>query len=316
MITDPVDLSALFLAFSLLMYVLLDGTDLGVGMLFVFFPGHNDRQRMAASILPIWDANETWLVLLGGGMLSLFPQAYGRLLTGLYLPLFLMLLALIIRAVALEYRSEASAQQRSGLDVLFFISSSLVAFSQGALAGNILTGVPIGGAFSWMSPFAMLCGVMVMVGYLLMGCCWIRWRLQDGAGEHASRLAFLFLVMLIVIIVFLCLLLPNPLIAVWGRTEGKILLVTTIIITVFILFFLYGEKPVAPLIAVLMLISSLMGVAMLAIYPWFIPNELSLAQAAAPAASQFFVLTAAAVIIPLTLIYNSWAFWVFRGKVR
>lgn len=313
---DLINLSAAVLAFSLMMYVLLDGTDLGVGMLFAWFPAGQDRHHLAATILPVWDANETWLVLLAGGLLALFPAAYAQLLTGLYLPLFAMLLALIARAVALEYRSQASTRTQRRLDTLFIISSALASFLQGALAGTILSGTTTGSAFSWLTPFTVLSGIATVAAYLLAGCCWIHWRLRGDVAERCRLLATLFLVLMMVLVIGLCLLLPSRFLQAWEQPIGKLLLLLVAILIVAVPLLLRAERLILPLLAVLLLLISLSGLALLAIYPWLIPEVLSLEEAAALPATQYFVLAGLGLIIPLTLFYNSWAFWVLRGKMK
>ncbi|WP_433977659.1 cytochrome d ubiquinol oxidase subunit II [Erwinia sp. E_sp_B01_9] len=313
---DPVNLSAGIIGFSLLMYVLLDGTDLGVGMLFAWFIDADDRRRLASSILPVWDANETWLVLAGGAMLALFPAAYSQILSGLYLPLFAMLLALILRAVALEYRDQASPRAQRRLDTLFICSSALTAFLQGMLAGSIFGGVAPGGTFSFFTLFTVLCGAAAMTGYLLMGCCWVRWRLQGETGRQASLLASLFLVATLILILSLCLLMPGRFLAAWSLLAGKLLLLTGLALGVAIPCFLHGSRLLMPLMAVLLLMTCLMLLAMMALYPWLIPETLSLKEAASGPVTQQFVLTGLAIIIPMTVAYNSWAFWVLKGKVK
>ncbi|MEM6161790.1 cytochrome d ubiquinol oxidase subunit II [Erwinia sp. P6884] len=313
---DLINLSAAVLAFSLIMYVLLDGTDLGVGMLFAWFPEGRDRYHLSATILPVWDANETWLVLMAGGLLALFPAAYAQLLTGLYLPLFAMLLALVARAVALEYRSQASTRMQRRLDVLFIIGSVLASFLQGALAGSILSGISFGSPFSWLTPFTVLSGIATMAAYLLAGCCWIRWRVEGEVAERCSQLASLFLVLMIVLVIGLCLLLPGRFLLAWQTPLGKALLLLSGLLIMAIPLLLRREKLILPLLAVLLLLVCLSGLALVAIYPWLIPDVLSLEEAAALPATQHFVLVGLGLVIPLTLIYNSWAFWVLRGRMK
>lgn len=313
---DPVNLSAAIIAFSLLMYVLLDGTDLGVGMLFAWFNDDEERRRLATSILPVWDANETWLVLAGGGMLALFPAAYSQILSGLYLPLFAMLLTLILRAVALEYRRQASPQAQRRLDGLFIFSSALTAFLQGMLAGTVFSGVSSGDTFSFFTLFTILCGGAAMAVYLLMGCCWVRWRLQGEVGHQASLLASLFLVITLISVLALCLLMPDRFFVAWALTAGKLLLLAAAAMCIALFWFLYGNTVMMPLIASLLLITCLLVLAMISVYPWLIPDTLSLKEAASGPVTQQFVLTGLAIIIPITLAYNSWAFWMLKGKIE
>ncbi|MFS2222645.1 cytochrome d ubiquinol oxidase subunit II [Pantoea sp. B65] len=316
MSVNPVDLSAAALAFSLLMYVLLDGTDLGVGMLFAWFPAGEDRRRLADSILPVWDANETWLVLLAGGMLALFPLAYSQLLSALYLPLFVMLLALFARAVALEYRRHASLRVQKWLDKVLIYASALAAFFQGVLPATVMNAMTPAGAFSWFALLPVLSGCGVMAGYLLLGCCWARWRLRGEVGELASLLASLFLVVMIIMMIGFCLLMPERFLAAWRFSAGKCLVLAAVLLCLSLPFLLRGERLMAPLLATLLLITCWLAMLMLGSYPWLIPQVMTLHDAAASPETQYFVLWGLAVIIPLTLAYNSWVFWVFHGKVH
>ncbi|WP_052118459.1 cytochrome d ubiquinol oxidase subunit II [Erwinia oleae] len=306
------DLAAAALAFTLMMYVLLDGADLGVGMLFGWFHGEEERHRLALTILPLWDANETWLVLLAGGLLALFPAAAAQLFTALYIPLFIMLFALFVRAFALEYRGHASARTKRLLDRAFALGSATAAFFQGALTGAMLNGVSSG---SWFSLTSALCGCGAMAGYLLLGCCWTRWRLGGETGERASLLAGLFLVIAIVMTIGVALLLPARLEATWHFAAGKAFCAAAGALCIALPVLLYGERPFAPLLAALLLTVCWLAAGMLSVWPWLIPDLLPLNATAASPVAQRFVLWGLAVVMPLTLAYNSWAFRVLKGRV-
>lgn len=316
MSVDLVNLCAAVVVFSLLMYILLDGADLGVGMLFLLFPDQEERRRLVASILPVWDANETWLVLFAGGLLALFPAAYSLMFTGLYLPLFIMLLALFARAVALQYRSHASSRFRFMQDAIFILSSLLAAFSQGVMAGVVIDGLLPNGALAWIAPFPLICGGAVVASYLLLGCGWIRWRLRGDVGQRASRFALLFLGLTIAAFVALGCLHPAYPVMAWQYAGGKILLLASLALCIAVALLLFSQRLMLPLIAALLMVTCLLGVLVAAIYPWLIPNVITLQQASASPATQSFILIGIAIVMPLTLIYNSWSFWVFRGKVE
>ncbi|WES67430.1 cytochrome d ubiquinol oxidase subunit II [Superficieibacter sp. HKU1] len=202
-------LSASLLAFTLLMYVALDGTDLGTGMLFALFHDDDDRRRMAASILPLWDANETWLVLFAAGLIALFPAVYAVIFSALYLPVFIMVLALLVRAVALEYRSHASASMRRRLDRVHIIASTLAAFTQGAMAGCLLDPNARATTFTWLHPIPLLGGCLFIGGYCLAGCLWLRWRLGGRAGNQCITLFWIGLPLWLLMIAGLYCLLPE-----------------------------------------------------------------------------------------------------------
>ena len=305
------DLSALTLAFSLMMYVLLDGTDLGTGMLFALFRNEDDRRRMAASILPVWDANETWLVLMAAGLIALFPPAYGQGFILLYVPLFVMLLALVARAVALEYRSDASVGAQRVLDCTMYISSFLAALSQGVMAGALLNNPARG----WFSFVPLLTGAGVVLVYLLAGCLWLRWRLQGDVGQRARRLAWLFWLLLLVAMVWLVLAGPPSILDAWQRPVGKRAWLTLAVFVVTTPLLLFTPWRILPLMSALGLMASWLALLMVANYPWILPGIMTVTQAAASHESQRFVLWGYAIAVPVTLIYNSWAFWIFRGKV-
>src|SRR5258707_631611 len=157
------------------MYVILDGFDLGIGILFPFTAKDSERDQMVASIAPFWDGNETWLVLGGGGLFVAFPQAYAVIMSALYLPVVVMLLALVFRGVAFEFRHVAGATSKSYWNFAFAAGSTLAAFCQGVILGSLIGGIHVrdgayaGGAFDWATPFAVLCGLGVLTGYALLG---------------------------------------------------------------------------------------------------------------------------------------------------
>ncbi|MCZ4058003.1 cytochrome d ubiquinol oxidase subunit II [Pantoea sp. LMR881] len=263
------DLSALTLLFTLLMYIWLDGADLGVGMLFFWFRDEQQKQRMVHSILPVWDANETWLVLLAGGMLALFPAAYSKLFSVLYLPVFVMLLCLFIRALALEYRVQAGGSLRRWLDKLLPFTSACAAFCQGWCAGIVLEGQSLLG----FSLYALLCGLGLMVIYLLLGCCWIRWRIGEPVELLANALTWFFWVVAIVLFLALVLLNPDPWRQVWSGA-GKSVCLLIAALWLMLLFSLYRFGPRVQLGVTLLLIAAVLAGVAWGIYPWLIPGSL------------------------------------------
>ncbi|ARJ43806.1 hypothetical protein B1H58_18305 [Pantoea alhagi] len=310
------DISAATLAVSLLMYLLLDGTDLGVGMLLLFFRDDESRRKLSMSILPIWDANETWLVLLAGGMLALFPLLYSTLFSAIYLPLFIMLLALVGRAVALEYRGHVNRRWHRYLDIAHIISSLIASFIQGTLAGVVIAGQTQAGPFSWLTLYPVLCGLGLIAAYLLCGCCWIHWRIAGAEPELAHQLAWLFLVLSLALMVAINLLESSALLQAWQRLPGKIILLLMALTLVALLLALYRERPVISLALVLTLITLCWALLIVGLWPWLLPGKLTIQQAAAAPATQLFLLSGYGIVLPLTLAYNSWAFWVFRARVR
>lgn len=310
------NLSAAALLFSLLMYMMLDGTDLGVGMLFACFKQEEQKRPMVQSMLPIWDANETWLVLLAGGMLALFPATYALLFSSLYIPVFLMLFSLFLRAMALEYRGTATGGSRHWLDVLLPATSALAAFCQGACAGVVVSGDVSRGAFAWLNVYPTLSGFGLMAIYMLLGCCWIRWRIGERVEEQASMLAWLWLVLSLVLFLALQLIEPAPWRRAWDLPLGKLLMALIALLWLALLYTLLRARALSQLIVTLSLMVAVVLLLATGLYPWLIPGVANLNDTAASDTTQSFVLVGIAIVMPVTLIYHSWAFWIFRGQVE
>ena len=320
-------LSAAALGFSVLNYVLLDGTDLGAGVLLGLTRCSRQRRAIAVSMLPIWDANETWLVLGGGGLLALFPLAYAVLLPALYLPFILMFLALILRALALECRDYApGARSKRWVDRAMCCGSLLAGASQGVVLGTLVRGIPIqdghyrGDGLEWLGPFPLFCGFLLVVGYTWLGACWLYWRtlgeLRQRSARQARILAFITALLLLVLALWTAdldpryaLRLGNP----WLWSTASSLLGALLI------GFKLGFRchwdfiPLAMALGVFILAFAVM---LSVLFPLIVPPGLSLQAAAASPGSQRFMLVGFAVLIPLTLIYNTYGFKVFSGKIR
>jgi cytochrome d ubiquinol oxidase subunit II len=320
-------LSAGALAFSVLNYVLLDGTDLGVGVLFGFTLCAKQRRAMAVTILPIWDANETWLVLGGGGLLALFPMAYAILLPALYLPFIVMFLALILRAVALEFRDYVpnDALKRC-VDGLLSCGSLLTGGLQGIILGTLVQGLPnngeqyTGDGREWLGLFPLFCGLVLIVGYTWLGACWLYWRtegkLQQRSKRQAKRLAIVTVALLAVLVVWTAKLdvryaqrLSDAF--VWLPGAG-------LFITLSISFVIgwRSRRDYLPLFAALGVFVLAFAMMIAALFPLIVPPNLTLQAAASSPVSQVFMLVGFAVLIPVTLIYNTYGFKVFSGKVH
>ncbi|WP_449432701.1 cytochrome d ubiquinol oxidase subunit II [Pseudomonas putida] len=316
-------LSAGALAFSVIVYVLLDGTDLGVGMLMLGNRADEDRETLALTILPVWDANETWLVLGGGGMLALFPVAYAILLPALYLPFLLMFMALILRAVGLEFREHLP---KKGLADATLLAGSLVAtLCQGLILGALIQGVPhSGGQYSgngweWLAVFPLSCAAALAVGYLWLGACWLYWRtegsLHERARGHAQILCGLTVVALSGVLMMTLGLDERY----WRRLSHAWVVIPTGIavgglLTGFALAW-KTERHWMPLVFALAMIVVAFMLMLVALFPTVIPPTLTLDQAAASPSTQIFILVGFTLVVPLTLAYNTWGFKVFAGKV-
>ena len=310
------DLSAALLLFALLMYLMLDGTDLGAGVALVWFNGEDEKRAIVHSMLPIWDANESWLVLLAAGLLAFFPTACSLLFSALYLPLFVMLLSLVLRAMALEYREKAGRLARRLLDLLLPLSSALAAVTQGICAGAFVSGHLLRGPLGWASPLALLCGFGLLLFYLLLGCFWIRWRVEQAAEHRLLRSGWLLAIMSTLVLAAIVWLQPLPWLRVWSFTAGKVFMTLLPLLLLALCLPALKKRPLGQLIIALIAMGMTAIVVAAGSYPWIVPYEIKLYDVAASEITQRFILYGAAVVIPLTLLYHSWVFWVFSGKVR
>lgn len=311
-------------ATSVLIYVLLDGTDLGVGMLMAFNHREDHRRVMVMSLLPIWDANETWLVLGGGSLLALFPMAYAILLPALYLPIILMVAGLILRAVALEFREHA--RHKRALDALLLAGSLLATCCQGLILGTLIQGIHheagqyAGSGLDWLAPFPLLCAAALIAGYLWLGACWLYWRsdatLHVRSRRHAAWLAMLAMIGLLAVLVgtgnlderYAQRLMQTPVAA--GGT-----LALACLLAAFALAF-RSRRHYLPLFTALGVVVLAFTLIAVALFPLIVPPALSIQEAASGPATQTFMLAGFAVLLPLTLFYNTYGFRIFAGKIR
>ncbi|WAJ28191.1 cytochrome d ubiquinol oxidase subunit II [Antarcticirhabdus aurantiaca] len=319
---------AFILAFAVLAYVVLDGFDLGIGILFPFLKRHENRDTAMNTIAPFWDGNETWLVLGGGGLFAVFPLAYAIVMPALYAPVIAMLLALIFRGVAFEFRWR-TVRWRGVWDMSFFIGSVVAAFAQGVALGTIVQGIEVsgraygGGWYDWLTPFSVVTGLAVVVGYALLGATWIIMK-TDGplnrlAARYAAALAIGTLVGIAIVSAWMPFLQPTF----YSRwfSFPQILFVAPIPILVALAAFslfqalkdhVSNYRPFLSALALFVL--SFVGIG-ISFYPNILPPELTIWQAAAPDSSLLFMLVGASVLIPAILAYTTYSYWVFRGKV-
>ncbi|MFD2236749.1 cytochrome d ubiquinol oxidase subunit II [Aureimonas populi] len=320
---------AFILAFAVLAYVVLDGFDLGVGILFPFLPRHEDRDTAMNTIAPFWDGNETWLVLGGGGLFAVFPLAYAVVMPALYAPIIAMLLALVFRGVAFEFRFR-TVRWRGVWDIAFFAGSILAAFAQGLALGTIVQGIEIegrayaGGWFDWFTAFSVVTGVAVVIGYALLGATWLIMKTEGPLNRLAARHAWIAGAGTLGLIGVVSAWMPFLQDAFYWRwlSFPRIALVAPIPIMVagaaFLLFrsLANHESNRRPFLSALSLFAlSFVGIG-ISFYPNILPPELTIWQAAAPDSSLGFLLVGASVLIPMILAYTSYSYWVFRGKVR
>ncbi len=315
------------IAFAVLTYVILDGFDLGVGILFPFARGERDKSTMMNSIAPIWDGNETWLVMGGGGLFAVFPLAYAVIMPALYMPIILMLLALVFRGVAFEYRWRTE-RWKPVWDVGFFGGSVVAAFMQGIALGALVQGIEVadrayaGGWWDWLSVFSILTGVAVVIGYALLGATWLVLKTEDSLQRQMQGYAWWLAVGTLGFIGVVSLMTPfqDPeYFRRWFDMPGvffSVLMPVLMLITTWLLFTgLSAGRDLQPFLASLSLfVLCFIGIG-ISFYPHIVPPGLTIAEAAAPDSSLKFALVGTVVLIPLILGYTAYAYWVFRGKV-
>jgi cytochrome d ubiquinol oxidase subunit II len=318
---------AAILAFGVFMYVVMDGFDLGIGALFRVFPVGTERDTAMNSIAPVWDGNETWLVLGGGGLLAAFPLAYSVIMSALYAPLIAMLLALVFRGVAFEFRWRDPAH-RGFWDFAFSAGSFTAALMQGIMLGALLQGVQVqgrayaGGWWDWLTPFSLLTGASVVSAYCLLGACWLNWKTAGQTQAHARRLMRLFAPLTLLAIAAVSLATPflgNEYFDRWFSMP-RVLFTAQVPLVIAILTWRFVRSlrrhyELAPFVLTLAVFAVCFVGLGISMYPYLVPNSITLEMAAAPAASQAFMLVGAVVLVPLILGYTAWSYWVFRGKV-
>ena len=291
---------ALILAFAIYTYVVLDGFDLGIGMLYPFFPEKRDRDLLMNSVAPVWDGNETWLVLGGGGLMAAFPLAYAIVMPAVYPPVIAMLLALIFRGVAFEFRWRAVRPRTKLLwDWAFIFGSGIAALAQGIILGTILQGIAVegrgyaGGWWDWLTPFSVLCGFAVTSGYALLGACWLNMKIEGPLHAPIKRLARAFGIATVGFIVVVSLWTPFLEIAYWERwfSWPQLLVVTPVPVAVGVLIlalartlFAEGREwlPFVLSLALFLLCFVGLGISM---WPYVVPPTVTIWDAAAPRSS-------------------------------
>jgi cytochrome d ubiquinol oxidase subunit II len=325
---DLVIVWAAIIVLGVIMYVLLDGFDLGVGILFPFAPSDQDRDLMMTSVAPIWDGNETWLVLGGAALFGAFPLAYAVILSGTYLPLLIMLIALILRGVAFEFRFKAG-RSRHWWDKAFYYGSLLATVAQGLVLGAFIQGFEMdgrdfaGGMFDWLSPFTLLCGLALISGYALLGCTWLIWKTEGELQAWARRLArpLLFAVLAFIGVVSIWTPLLDPGIAErWFSWPNIAYLSPVPLVTALVAFGLYraverGREGLPFLLTMALFMLSFLGLG-ISLWPYVVPPSITIWEAAAAPESQVFLLIGVGIMLPVVLGYTAFSYYVFRGKVR
>lgn len=318
---------AVIILFSVMMYVVMDGFDLGIGLLFPFIRDRGDRDVMVNTVAPVWDGNETWLVLGGAGLLAAFPVAYSIVLEALSVPIVLMLVGLIFRGVAFEFRFKAPPSARGRWDLAFWGGSVLAAFFQGVVLGSFLNGFAPGGGsdagLPWLSPFPLFTGLGLLVGYGLLGVTWLVMKTDGPLRERvvgiAAPLAWAFLGVIVVISVWTPLAHP-PIAQRWFSYPNLIWFAPVPLLVGVALWRLQASlrqrAHVAPFLWTLLLVFLGYSGLGISLWPYVVPPGLTIWDAAGPPQSLGFTLVGALLIIPMILVYTGWSYWVFRGKVR
>ena len=317
---------AAIIAFGVIMYVLMDGFDLGLGVLFPFAPSEEARDVMMNSVAPVWDGNETWLILGGAGLLAAFPLVYAVFLPALYIGVFLMLAGLIFRGIAFEFRFKAKSS-RYLWNWSFAIGSTVAAFAQGAVVGAYIQGFRVenmayvGGALDWLTPFTLLTGFGLVVGYALLGATWLIMKSEGSIQQWAFKITPLLLI--VVLLVF-------SLVSVWtpfvdpfvkdrwfnGISAIWLLPLLAVLCAGWILRSVKQRRDGSPFVATMgMFLFTYLGL-LASKFPYVVPPNYTLWDAASAHSSQLFLLLGLLFVIPIVLVYTAWTYWVFRGKVK
>ncbi|MFM9268911.1 cytochrome d ubiquinol oxidase subunit II [Halomonas elongata] len=317
---------ALIIGFGVIMYVLMDGFDLGVGILFPFAPDDAGRDVMMNSVAPIWDGNETWLVLGGAGLLAAFPLVYSVFLPALYLGVFLMLAGLIFRGIAFEFRFK-SHRNRHWWNRAFCWGSAVAAFAQGVVVGAYIQGfavedfVYVGGPLDWLTPFTVLTGLGLMAGYALLGATWLIMKTEGRLQEWAYGLAPKLLIAVLAVFAIISFWTPFVDESVRERWFGHLDLiwifpVLALACAALLWRAVRQRREGQPFIATLgLFVFTYLGL-VVSKWPVIVPPDYTIWDAASAPESQLFLLIGVLFVIPLVLTYTAWTYWVFRGKVR
>ncbi len=315
------------IAFAILVYVILDGFDLGVGMLFAFAPNERWREQMHASISPVWDGNETWLVLIGASLFGAFPMVYAIFLSAFYIPVTLLLFALIFRGVSFEFRHQDPAH-RGLWDWGLIVGSAVATFVQGAAIGTMVEGLVVvdgryaGTGWEWVGLFPILCGFGLMVGYMLLGACWLvlkcRGAVYIWAGDLIRPLLLGVLVFLGIAFVY-ALWSRFAVMARWVDLPWMAVLPATGAICAMLLYARGGQvrRDWAPFALVAIIFLAAFATLAASFWPYMLPFSVTVAEAAAPRSSLAFMFWGCGLVaFPAVLIYTAVVYWIFRGKVK
>jgi cytochrome d ubiquinol oxidase subunit II len=327
-IPDLLPIWTAIIAISVFFYVMLDGFDLGVGILYGFVP-ENQRSSIMSTIAPIWDGNETWLILGGLSLLAVFPVAFAIIIPAVYFPVLLMLLSLVFRGVAFEFRFEHRLITRFWSRG-FCVGSTLAAFAQGCILGAFIQGFTVqgrvfaGSSWEWLTPFSIAIGVALVFGYGLLGAGWLIIKTEGGLREWArgAGRTCLLVVLAGVLIVSIWTPIASPDISVrWFSWPNIVLLAPVPVITAFIALMVWralggwGNDAAPFFLSIALFLMSYLGVA-ISLWPMIVPGHYTIWQAASPPGTQTFFLIGTMALLPIIFMYTGWSYWVFRGKLR
>jgi cytochrome d ubiquinol oxidase subunit II len=308
------------------LYVILDGFDLGIGLLFPFAEDEPERNQMMASIAPFWDGNETWLVMGGVGLLVAFPLAYAIVMPAFYLPVIVMLLALVFRGVAFEFRE--IGHNKALWNVAFAGGSTLAGFCQGLILGGMIQGIKVendayaGGSFDWATPFALMCGFGILSGYALLGATWLTMKTSGPVADRARSHAIWLLYAVLAFMAAVSLWTPAAFPQIrerWFSMPNILYLWPVPLLTALTAFVAWNGlrkgRETVPFVATIVLF--LLGFVGLVIssFPYLVPPSLTIWQTAAAPGSQRFMLIGTLILLPLILSYTAYVYWLFRGKI-
>jgi cytochrome d ubiquinol oxidase subunit II len=327
-VLDLVPIWTLILGLAVFFYVLLDGFDLGVGMLYGLAPDTRSRNAIMNSIAPVWDGNETWLVLGGLGLLAAFPTAFAVIIPAVYFPILVMLLALVFRGVAFEFRFR-DAENKTFWDHAFCYGSAIATFAQGVVLGAFIQGIPVrngqfaGTSFAFLTPFSVLTGVALMFGYGLLGAGWLVLKTEgdiQAAARRQGRVCLTGVVAAIAVVSIWTPIMSSAVAVRWFAWPNIALFAPVPVLSGVIALgtwrSLGSKTEVAPFFgAIGLFVLSYAGMA-ISLYPMIVPYQLTLWEAASSPRTQAFLLVGTLFLLPVILTYSSWSYWVFRGKVR
>ena len=328
MTIDLVPIWTLILAMSVFMYVLLDGFDLGVGMLFPFAADDASRTLIMNSVAPIWDGNETWLVMGGIGLFAAFPLAFAIIIPAVYYPILVMLLGLIFRGVAFEFRLK-SPRRRYLWDHAFFFGSLFATFAQGVVLGSFIRGFEVrdnqfaGSIYDWLSPFPLAVGVGLVFGYLLLGATWLVMKTEGDLQQWArgwSRVGLAGVIAFIAMVSVWTPLFDERIAQRWFSFPNMLYLAPMPLLTGVLALWLWqalrSGREAAPFFAAMgLFLMCFLGLA-ISLWPHIVPPSITLWDAAASPKSQAFLLVGTLFLLPIIIGYTGWSYYVFRGKVR